>query len=102
MSSNKAIIHIEHNNNNNNNITMATYRRLLSLAAVATWTWAAVHQPQQALANDKEEEQFSVLLPRAHVINLQQRPERLKRFKNRLRAIGIGDDNDDVSSLDYS
>ena len=80
---------------------MATYRRLLSLAAVATWTWAAVHQPQQALANDKEEEQLSVL-PRAHVINLQQRPERLKRFKNRLRAIGIGDDNDDVSSLDYS
>ena len=56
------------------------------------------------MAAAKEEEE-QLLMPRAHVINLQHRPERLKRFENRLRI--IGDDDDGMNSkrrpfMDYS
>ena len=76
---------------------VTSFRRLFLLAAAA-----CLATPTMAAAKE-EEEQLS--LPRAHVINLQQRPERLKRFENRLQA--IGDDDDGMNSkrrpfMDYS
>ena len=65
---------------------VTSFRRLFLLAAAATCCLAT---PTMAAAKEEEEQ---LLLPRAHVINLQHRPERLKRFENRLRIIGDHDD----------
>ena len=43
------------------------------------------------MAAAKEEEE-QLLLPRARVINLHHRPERLKQFENRMWIIGDHDD----------
>ena len=78
---------------------VTSFRRLFLLAAAATCCLAT---PTMAAAKEEEEQLF---MPRAHVINLQHRPERLKRFENRLQA--IGDDDDGMNSkrrpfMDYS